>query len=198
MKELDSLLESVIQESNPNSFSDAADYNFMAAANRTMREAELAYGKRCIEPLIERISDKKIDGPALRIFFSSLTRIYPTRQTAYEQKIIKLLPNWTSALDGNPQIPLPVEFLEATLDVIEDDIKCPQGMIMALVTALESEYHDVVLSALKFIERAGFRESTELLANRMQTVSAEIRANYILTSARLSVLDESLNITIKK
>ena len=104
MRDLNKLLDAVVMEGQHISTEkDATEYNFMCAMNRMMRKAELTFGAQCFESVIDRIADKAIDGPAVRILFSSLIRLSPTRQSAYEKILRTIVPRWRNALDGNPQ-----------------------------------------------------------------------------------------------
>ena len=104
MRDLNSLLDTVVMEGQHiSTVKDATEYNFMCAMNRMMRKAELTFGAQCFGPVINRIADKAIDGPAARILFSSLIRLSPTRQSAYEKILRTIVPRWRNVFDGNPQ-----------------------------------------------------------------------------------------------
>jgi len=197
MQKLIKLLDTVVLEGqHAISIRDAADYNFMRSASRVMRKAELTFGTQCIIPIIDLIADKDIDGPSIRLFLLTLRRLIPTRQSVFEKHLEDLFPSWRNALQGNPQETLPEEFHIASMKACQQEINFPVGLIAAIEKATQSNYPDVVIAALKFLEYAGIRDSIEIVRKLINSKNESIRVASILTAARLSTLDKSLNVEL--
>lgn len=197
MRELNKLLEEVVLEGqHMATINDAAEYNFLCGANRMMRKAEVTFGLQCLGPVINLIADKTIDGPAVRVLLSSLTRLIHTRQRAYEEYLNAIFPSWRTALEGNPQDTLPEEFRMASIKVVQQKIDFPSGLLEAIEKATHSSYPDVVIAALKFVEHAGIRDSVSIVRKLIYSENESIRGSSILTAARLSSLDMKLNTEI--
>ena len=197
MRDLNSLLDTVVMEGQHiSTVKDATEYNFMCAANRMMRKAELTFGAQCLGPVIDRIADKATDGPAVRVLLSSLIRLTPTRQSAYVKILTAIFPSWRNALDGNPQDPLPEEFHIASVKACQQNIEFPPGLLDAVEKATQSSFPDVVITALKFLEQAGIHDSVGIVRKLIDSANESVRVASILTAARLSILDASLNAEI--
>ena len=124
-----------------------------------MGKAELTFGAQCLGPVIDRIADKAIDGPAVRVLLSSLIRLTPTRQSTYEKILTAIFPSWRNALDGNPQDPLPEEFHIASVKACQQNIEFPPRLLDVVEKATQSSFPDVVITALKFLEQASIHDS---------------------------------------
>jgi hypothetical protein len=172
-------------------FADSEYSNFMPAMNRILRWGEQFFGAELVYPILNYLCECKVDGSIARIFLGSLSRLIPGRQFLFESRLQKLLPNWQENLRGNPQAPLASEFTDMSLQVISDRLEVPHRYIEAIITCLHSTDDGVVAAGLHACQHAGMFEVIPACRKLWSSGSEPIRSQAILTSARLSVLDES-------
>ena len=163
---------------------DAAEFNFLPAAARAIRQAEAEFGESLIDPLIDAVSDCSSVGSATRLFIGSLLRLVPSRQTVFESHLRILLPNWRNYLES-PNQELPHEFRIASERTLREKIRLPTRLCSSLRAAAKSEFVDVAVTALKAMQRLGCETNIDTVLGLCDSPIEAVSQTAVLSISRL-------------
>ncbi len=187
MKNVTNDLESILLEGNSAMVGDDGEWtNFLPSARRTALLALSKYGKGCVQPILDILNSTTLQNPASQVLLDILIKLIPTRQTHFELILTSILPNWEEKLGGNPQVPLPEEFTEASLIARQAELKYPKGFFDILIQASESDSINVALYALKAIEKVGEPILHKQCLKLFNSSNNVIKKKALITASRTS------------